>query len=271
MNMMKIGIVGIGVVGTAIMNSLIDKEYELNKNIFIYDKYKNIGDIESILKTNIVFLVLPTPYDNDNKSYNLNPIIETMDFLFKMNYGGLIVIKSTMEPGTTEQLYNKYGLDIIHNPEFLTARTAKHDFNNQTHIVLGTLKMCNQDKLNSLIEFYNKHYPQAEISICQSTESESMKLFLNNFYAVKVQFFTELYLLCQKMDIEYNTVKELMLKNGWINPQHTTIPGPDGQTSYGGMCFPKDTNVLLQFMKKHNTPHSVLESTVDERNLLRKD
>jgi len=98
-----------------------------------------------------------------------------------------------------------------------------------------------------------------------------MKLFTNNFYAVKVQFFTELYLLCQKMNIEYNTVKDLMLKNGWINPQHTTVPGPDGKISYGGMCFPKDTNVLLQYMKKNDSPHSILESTVNERNELRKD
>ena len=44
-----------------------------------------------------------------------------------------------------------------------------------------------------------------------------------------------------------------MLKNGWINPMHTTVPGPDGQLSYGGFCFPKDTNALLQFMKTENS------------------
>ena len=65
--------------------------------------------------------------------------------------------------------------------------------------------------------------------------------------------------------------KELMLKNGWINPMHTEVPGPDGQLSYGGYCFPKDTNALLQHMIKEDTPNKVLEATINERNEMRKD
>ena len=42
----------------------------------------------------------------------------------------------------------------------------------------------------------------------------------------------------------------MMLTNNWINPSHTNIPGPDGLISYGGMCFPKDTNALNEYMKK---------------------
>jgi len=269
--MNKIGIIGIGIVGSAIMNSFLEKGYEINKNLFIYDKYKNINNIDLVIESDLLFLALPTQYNEIIQTYNLDSLVETLNILSEKNYHGLIIIKSTMEPGTTDILYDKYKLDIIHNPEFLTARTAHQDFNNQTHIVLGHTKIHNQAKLDTLIRFYKKNYPLAEISICYSTESESMKLFTNNFYAVKVQFFTELYLLCQKMNIEYNTVKELMLKNGWINPQHTTIPGPDGNISYGGLCFPKDTNALLQYMKKNDSPHSILESTVNERNELRKD
>jgi UDP-glucose 6-dehydrogenase len=62
-----------------------------------------------------------------------------------------------------------------------------------------------------------------------------------------------------------------MLKNGWINPMHTVIPGTDGCLSYGGMCFPKDTNALLQHMKRLDTPHKVLENTIQERNEFRND
>lgn len=267
---LRIGIIGIGVVGTAMMNSFIKKGYENNKNLFVYDKYKNINDFDSIVNTDILFLSLPTLYDEINKTYNLDAIHENLEKLSMMKYDGLVVIKSTVEPTTTERLSIKYNLDIVHNPEFLTARTAEDDFHNQKHIVLGHPTIFNQQKLNNLIEFYKKYYTN-DISICHSTESESMKLFVNNFYAIKVQFFTELYLLCTKINIDYNIVKDLMLKNGWINPQHTTIPGPDGQISYGGMCFPKDTNSLLQFMKKHDSPHGILESTINERNLMRKD
>ena len=96
-----------------------------------------------------------------------------------------------------------------------------------------------------------------------------MKIFCNTFYAVKVQFFTELYLLCKKMNCDYDTVKQLMLKNNWINPMHTTIPGPDGMLSYGGYCFPKDTNALCKFMESMQVPHAVLENAIQERNDMR--
>ena len=62
-----------------------------------------------------------------------------------------------------------------------------------------------------------------------------------------------------------------MLKNNWINPMHTKVPGPDGELSYGGACFPKDTNALLNLMKFNNTSSSVLESTINERNIMRND
>ena len=60
-----------------------------------------------------------------------------------------------------------------------------------------------------------------------------------------------------------------MLNNNWINPMHTKVPGTDGKLSYGGACFPKDTNALLSFMKKNNSNHKVLESCIFERNFLR--
>ena len=269
----KIGIVGLGFVGSAIMKSFINKGYELDHSLFVYDKYKDngIGLINELFKTDIIFLALPTLYDFDTQEYNTVAIKETLEQLKNEFYKGLIVIKSTLEPLTINNLCKLYNLDIIHNPEFLTARTAYEDFHNQKHIVLGISSKCNKKKVKLIETFYKINYPNATISICTSDESEAMKLFVNNFYAVKVQIFTELHLLCEKLNINYNNVRELMLKNGWINPMHTIIPGPDGKISYGGMCFPKDTNALLSLMKRVDSPCMVLENTVKERNLMRKD
>ena len=75
----------------------------------------------------------------------------------------------------------------------------------------------------------------------------------------------------RKREGTYNVVKNMKLKNGWINSMHTTIPGPDCQISYGGLCFPKDTNALNKYMIKSNTPNAVLEATIEERNNMRKD
>ncbi len=98
-----------------------------------------------------------------------------------------------------------------------------------------------------------------------------MKSFVNCFYAVKIQFFNELYKLCQKNGSDYNTIKNLMLKNEWINPMHTNVPGPDNRLSYGGNCFPKDTLALLHYMKNNKTEHKVLKATIKERNKMRND
>ena len=98
-----------------------------------------------------------------------------------------------------------------------------------------------------------------------------MKIFVNSFYAVKVQFFNEIHDLCKKLDTNYETVVKLMLENGWINPMHTAVPGPDGKLSYGGACFPKDTQALYGSMLENGSICEVLGATISERNKMRKN
>ena len=262
------GIIGLGFVGSAIQKSFNLK----NIKVIGYDKFKNngIGKIDDLFKTNFVFLCLPTPFNEDKKSYNISAIDETCKILKDNNYNGIIVIKSTIEPTITNILSKEYGLKIIHNPEFLTEVTAFEDFHNQKHIVLGKGINVLDSELDKLSKFYGEYYPDAEISLVSSDESECMKLFVNSFYATKIQFFNELYLLSNKIGYDYNIVKELMLKNNWINPMHTKVPGRNDELSYGGNCFPKDTNALLQFMKKNSSEHKVLEAVINERNTMRK-
>jgi len=266
---MKIGVIGIGVVGGAVYKSFQNKNID---TLLAYDKYKNIGTIESMFDVDIVFLCLPTLYSYESKSYDKSSIHEVCQILEKNDFKGLVVLKSTVEPQTTETLSNVYNLSFCHNPEFLTASTAYEDFENQNHIVLGRTSNCDEEHFRMLEKFYQETYPEADISKCMSNESELMKIGVNNFYSVKIQFFNELYLLAEKQSFtNFNIVKDLMLKNGWINEMHTQVPGTDGKLSYGGMCFPKDTNALLQYMKAMDIPHQVLEGTVNERNILRDD
>jgi UDPglucose 6-dehydrogenase len=152
-------------------------------------------------------------------------------------------------------------LNIVHNPEFLSADTAAKDFSEQRHIVLGGAPELTAE----VARFYRRYFPEADITEASSTETESMKIFANSFYAIKIQFFNELYLACQDSGADFLTVKNMMLKNGWINPMHTQVPGKDGQLSYGGMCFPKDTKALLSYMRERALPCAVLAATVQER------
>ena len=264
---MKVSIIGLGFVGGSML-----KSFKMKGLVALgYDKFKDSDSFEDCLKTDIMFLALPTIFNSETNEYDKGPIHETCLKLVESGYKGLVIIKSTVEPLTTKHLSEKYDLKLIHNPEFLTAATAFEDFHNQKHIVLGRGPNTTQKDLKILKKFYKSGYPKAKFSLCTSNESESMKSFVNCFYAAKVQFFNELYLLCNKIDCDYDVVKKLMLKNKWINPMHTDVPGPDGKLSYGGYCFPKDTNALVQFMKNNNTAHKVLQAVIDERNEMRDD
>jgi UDPglucose 6-dehydrogenase len=210
-------------------------------------------------------------YSDESKEYNKSSLYEVCEYLSKSNYTGIVVIKSTIEPGTCRCLQKKYSLNILHNPEFLTARTAEQDFENQKHIVIGGAKV-NDTNSEELKAFYLKYWEDSTISVSVYEESELMKISVNCFYATKIQFFNEIYALINTYDgADYEQVVSMMLKNDWISPNHVTVPGTDGKLSYGGMCFPKDTNALYQLMLKRETPCKVLGSVITERNVMRNE
>lgn len=265
----NIGVIGCGYVGNAIIESLKIKGLTVGQ----YDKYKNggIGTFEDVVKNDILFLCLPTPYKSDIHEYDKSAIFFVCKQLCDISYDGIVIIKSTIEIGVMEYLMEHYPLKYVHNPEFLSAKTATHDFHHQKHIVMGVLDNICNDEIEILKSFYEHFYPNAKISFCKAKESETMKLFCNNFYAVKIQIMNEFYALCKEMEINYDKVIELMINNKWINEMHTKVPGSDGKISYGGYCFPKDTNALNELMKRQKTPNMVLDAVIKERNNMRGD
>ena len=260
-----IGVIGRGFVGNAVYSWFRDKGYDTKS----YDKYKSYDSFESTMESDYLFLCLPTLFSNELRGYDYSALHETLKQLDKKEYKGTIIIKSTTQPKTVVLMSHLYNLNIIHNPEFLTARTSEIDFANQTHIVLGFTDTIEQ--LAGISKLYQDNFPESKISKCTSTESELMKIFANSFYSVKIQFFNEMYELCNKMDSEFTTVKDLIINNGWVNPMHTNVPGPDGKLSYGGACLPKDTQALYNTMLENGTICEVLGSTISERNKMRKN
>lgn len=276
----KVSIIGLGFVGSAMLKSFSEKINDSTNSqstkytVYGYDKYKSggVGTLDSCIGSQIIFTALPTLYDETMRSYDNTPTVEVLTELTTRNFNGIIVIKSTTEPSFTEELSTKFPtINFIHNPEFLTARTAYEDFHNQKHIVLGKSKNCSDEAYKQIMSFYSCLYPDASISECTSIESESVKIYCNTFYAIKIQYFNELYLLSEKTGADFNVVVDIMLKNKWINPMHTKVPGTDGKLSYGGLCFPKDATALNEFMKKRNSPSAILSACVQERNIMRPD
>tara|TARA_R110000803_G_C11989141_1_gene321714 strand:- start:10138 stop:10959 length:822 start_codon:yes stop_codon:yes gene_type:complete len=260
-----IGIIGMGFVGNAVSKGFGVDQYVVKS----YDKYKDSDEFKDVVGCEFIFLCLPTLFSTELRGYDYKSIHEVLEQLDNENYSGTVIVKSTTQPGTVINLQHLYNLNIVHNPEFLTARTAVNDFSNQNHIILGHTD--GEQQISGIKSLYTDRFPDAKITISTSTESELMKIFANSFYAVKVQFFNEMYDLCGKMEVDFNNVKDMILSNGWVNPMHTDVPGPDGKLSYGGACFPKDTQALYYSMVDHGSISEVLGATISERNKMRKD
>ncbi len=261
-----IGIIGLGIVGTAINNVL--ESFQIPTRV--YDKYKNIGNgVNELLDCNMIFICLPTP-NNEQGHYDKKELYQVVDQLALLKYRGTIIIKSTVEPGTTKSLQMKYrDLFLVHNPEFLSAKTATEDFLNQKHIIIGISLPDKNVNIFSLVDFYKWYFPNAEISITTSDESEMAKITCNSFYACKIQFFTEIKLFCDHQGITYDNVRNLIVKNGWVNPMHLEVPGHDGKISFGGVCLPKDIQCLNSLLEEHHIDNKVINAVVEENKQMR--
>jgi len=77
-----------------------------------------------------------------------------------------------------------------------------------------------------------------------------VKYMTNTFLATKVSFANEMYMICDKLDIDYDKVVEYSTYDERLGKSHWAVPGPDGKFGFGGSCFPKDINALLEVANK---------------------
>jgi len=253
---MKIGIVGQGYVGTAIKVGF-EPYYELET----YDKYdesKTTCDLKQLVwGCEVIFVCVPTPMNEDGSCHTdiVESVIKEIDTY--ANGLQIVVIKSTVPPGTTDMLDKKYdGVNVIFNPEFLTEANFVEDFKNQDRIILGGVRKGT----NKLRQIYSKVFPTAHIIKTGSKTAEMVKYMTNSYLATKVSFANEIYQICQKIDIDYDKVVEYATLDERLGKTHLSVPGPDGDLGFGGHCLPKDLNALITFAQNLDLEPIVLET-----------
>jgi nucleotide sugar dehydrogenase len=252
----KVGIIGLGYVGGALRHWFLKKRRP-QVQLFLYDKYKKIGSVEEVNKADVVFISVPTPY-NDKGGYDDSAIIESLKNLKSPK---IVVIKSTIIPGSTEKFQEKFPKHkILFNPEFLRAKTANADFVKPERQIVGYTR-----KSKSLAKNILKLLPKAPFSkIMPATEAEMVKYFGNAFLSTKVIFANQIYDLCEKLKIDYDTIKEAVGLDKRIGTSHLDI-FHFGYRGYSGGCFPKDVKAFIDFARKSGAPSRLLE-TADEIN-----
>ena len=254
-----IGIVGNGFVGNAVYQNFRDKT---PCKVYDTDKNRSLNTLSEVIEQDFIFVCLPTPM-----RYGGECDLSILDNFFEGlpdNITGTFVIKSTVPVGTTKKYYERH--NVIHNPEFLTARNATQDFaNSDRNVVGGDYELC-----SDFVNFYSKHFPNTPSIITTSDESDTILYFSNTFLAYKVAYFNEVYDFCQKVGADYDIVSKGISADSRIGKSHTKVPGIDNDRGFGGTCFPKDLNSMIVQMESHGVNADMLKEVWKYNEQIRK-
>jgi len=256
----KIGVIGIGMVGGALKKYFETRGFKRGQNLFCFDTDPKKGCADDIRSAEIIFICVPTPSGSDGSCDT--SIIEGVVKKYARS-SKVMVIKSTVIPGTTEMLAKKYNCALIFSPEFLTeARVWENMMNPDRQIVAPTAKA----KLAAWLvlellppaPFTSPRRKKAENwAEMNPTEAEIGKYAANTFGALKVAFANFFYDFSRSLEesmnkngiktkIDYKNVRHILahdprIGGAWLDVEYGDYRG------YGGYCFPKDTEALISF------------------------
>lgn len=249
----KLGIMGVGMVGGALKSYFEGKGLKL----FLYDEEKNLGSLEEVNQADIIFICVPTPF-NKEKGFDLSFVERACQNIKEEK---IAVIKSTILPGTTEKLQERYSQHrFLFNPEFLTEATAQQDTNHPDRQILGYTKQS-RDIAENVLQIL----PSAPFKkIIPAAEAEMVKYFSNTWFSTKVVFSNQMYKLCKKLGIDYEIIRECASADKMIGSSHLNVLHK-GYFGYGGKCLTKDIRALIQFANEQGVDLK-LHKTVEEIN-----
>jgi nucleotide sugar dehydrogenase len=263
---MNIGIIGQGFVGSAIREGLRDFYSLLTFDISKSEDF-DAGSLRALVESSdIIFQCLPTPMKKSGKC-DISIVESCLSDINKLCIDvqspikKIVVIKSTVPPGTTRYLDKKFeNIDIIFSPEFLTEANASSDFKNQTRIILGGTRPA-----TTIVKtMFKKIFPSIPIVKTGSNTAEMVKYFINCFLATKVSFANEVKQICDESNVDFDKVVEYALYDDRLGRTHFSVPGPDGSYGFSGSCFPKDLRSLMYIASSLDIDAKVMSGVWDK-------
>ena len=249
----KIGIIGRGFVGSAVEfgfspNTGCDAEVRVHDK----DPSKSLHSLEeTVNESDIIFLSVPTPSNKDG-SMNLDIVRQVLQDISDVNKvsDNVVLLRSTVIPGTTRKLDSEFkNVNLIFNPEFLTERSAKFDFINQPRFILGCGDNVIDRYRSEQVAFLFKDRFGESIPVVETNyETAELIKYMNNcYFATKVSFLNEMYQISQKSGVDWETAIDGFVRDGRVGHSHMNVPGPDGKFGFGGSCFPKDVQAIINY------------------------
>lgn len=235
-----IGIVGYGVVGKG-MEKLFKDRFQIK----IYDLATEWKDRARLDDCGLVVICVPTPSRPDG-SCDTSIVEESARWI----KSPLILIKSTVPPGTTDALSKKYGKKICFSPEYMGESSYYTPFwkypdptdaKSHSFVIIG-----GEEKTASLIMnyFMKVMSVDAHYALSSAKEAELTKYMENCFFAAKVTFCNEFFNIAEKFGVEYKKLRELWLLDSRINRMHTAVF--EDKRGFGGKCYPKDLAAMIK-------------------------
>tara|TARA_A100001015_G_scaffold318751_1_gene439569 strand:+ start:65 stop:916 length:852 start_codon:yes stop_codon:yes gene_type:complete len=258
--MKNIGVVGKGFVGSAVAHGF-SPAIGYNASVLVYDKdpLKSVNTLDEVVNNSeFIFVSVPTPSNKDG-SINLDILfacISEIENAIKDN-NPIVLVRSTVVPGTCEEIQKKFPkLRIVFNPEFLTERSATFDFLSQTRYILGG----KESDTSEVAALYKDRFGES-IAIIETNfqTAELIKYVCNIYFATKVSFLNEMKLISDSIDADWEKVIEGFVRDGRVGSSHTNVPGHDGKHGFGGSCFPKDIQALINFAENNNLDLNVVK------------
>ncbi len=273
-----IGVVGYGYVGKAVA-AFFASHYR----VLVYDPaYRSlprgtapaiqlVRSLRSLQQAAVSVVCVPTPQGAEGAA-DLSIVESVVERL----PSSLIVIKSTVPPGTTERLRQATGKRIVFSPEYIgegnypVFQTGERPYPHLTdmrqhrfHIFGGE----REDTAAAIRIWQRVAGPQVRYLQTGSTTAELVKYATNSYLALKVAFCNQLYDLAASLGVDYHELRELWLQDGRIELASTLVYPED--RGFGGKCLPKDTAALLAVAKEVGVDLSVLEAAVAYNRRLR--
>lgn len=266
----KIAVIGYGYVGKAVTN-LFKSHYEvrikdLNKRCIILN-----GDVLKIQKfyadksmwkwineCDLGIVCVPTPMKEDG-----NCDTSIVEEVIRELETPIILIKSTVPPGTTERLKKETGKRICFSPEFAgeSKYWSPYDFDTDMKASPQLIVGGDREDTRPIIDIMavilgpKKFYRQTD-----SKTAELVKYWENMFFATKVTFVNEMYEICEALGVDYWEARDLWGLDPRVELMHTAVF--EDNRGYGGKCFTKDTNALVSAAKKAGYEPRLLEEVI---------
>ena len=248
---MKVGFIGQGFIGKNYADDFASRGYDVVRYALEKPYIKNKSKIKTC---DIVFIAVPTPTTPDGFHYEA-----VADVLDVVKEGAIVVIKSTLLPGTTEILQKKFPkLVVMHSPEFLREKTASYDAAHPERNIIGI--PIDDDVHHEAARAVLSILPQAQYELVTDAKTaELIKYGGNCFLYTKVVFMNVLYDLAQEIGADFDAVAQAMSADERIGKSHMHPVHASGHSSAaighgaGGHCFIKDFAAFEKLYKEKVT------------------